>query len=190
MRWVERIKSAFEKLKNVTVKNREAKEFGVAIGERIMEMIGLGGKKQPSSCGARQVQVISNFSSALIVEMRVPYCSDADISLMNQSVNILAQEAIELTPRDTGRLQNSQYKKVQLQDAGKTVVGIVGYDITRVYRTSGGGKTVFYALAVHNRDAYHGQDRYPNNPPRATWRFLELAISNQSIKGQIQELFR
>jgi hypothetical protein len=106
------------------------------------------------------------------------------------AVNILAEESLAMTPRDTGTLQNSIYKRWVLEDAGKTVVGIVGYDIFKVYRTTNTGRTVFYALAVHNRDAYHGRDRYPRNPERAQWKFLQTAANNQSIRGQIQELFK
>lgn len=190
MRWFDRIKSAFQRLKNISVKNREAKDFGVAIGERIMEMIGLGGKQQPGSCGPRIVQYKEIYTSLLVVEMRVPYCSDADIGLMSRAVNILADEAMAMTPRDTGKLQNSQYKTVQLENAGKTVAGFVGYKVQDVYRTTNTGRTVFYALAVHNRNAYHGRDKYPNNPERAQWLFLQTAANNQSIRGQIQELFK
>jgi hypothetical protein len=190
VRWVERIKSAFQKLKNVTVKNREAKEFGVAIGERIMEMIGLGGKKQPSSCGTRQVRIESDYYGHLVVHMRVPYCSDADLGLMQRAVKILEDEAVAMTPVDTGRLKNSRYREVKLEDGGKTVRGTFGYDVIRVRRTTSTGRTTYYALAVHNRNAHHGRDKYPRNPERAQWKFLETAINNQSIKGQIQELFR
>jgi hypothetical protein len=190
VRWWDRVKAAFQALKNAPIKNQEVKKFGVALGERIMEMIGFG--KQLSPCGPRQVDITEIYTSDLVVELRVPYCSDNDLGLMQRAVTILADEAMELTPRDTGRLQNSQYKRVMLENGGKTVAGFVGYDVNRVFRTTGTGKTVFYALAVHNRgpDVDHSQANFPNNPPRATWKFLDFAINNNAIKGQIQELFR
>ena len=188
MKWFDRVKAAFQRLKNAPIKNREVKQFGIALGERILEMVGFG--KQEGSCGPRQIEIFERYSDDLVVEIRVPYCSDADLGLMRQALRILEEEAVAMTPVDTGRLKNSRYSEVALENAGKTVRGTYGYDVGRVYRTTSTGRTVFYALAVHNRNAYHGRDKYPRNPERAQWKFLEMAIKNQAIKGQIQELFR
>jgi hypothetical protein len=187
--WINRVKSAFQKLKNLNVKNKEVKEWGVNIVTQLLKIVGLDGKLQPGSCGPRQIQIAENYTSDIRVEIRVPYCSDADLGLMHRATKILATEAMAMTPKDTGTLQDSQYEDWVLENEGKTVVGIVGYDIFKVYRTTDTGKMVFYALAVHNRDAYHGRDRYPNNPERAQWKFLETAIQNRAIRGQIQDLF-
>jgi len=188
--WVKRVKAAFQKLKNLNVRNQEVKQWGVNVVTQLLRIVGLDGEQRPGSCGPRQVHITEIYTSLLVVELRVPYCSDADIGLMYRAVNILAEEAMAMTPRETGRLQDSQYKDVQLENSGKVVAGFVGYDINQVRRTTNTGKTVYYALAVHNRNAHHGRDRYPNNPERASWRFLDFAINNNAIKQQINDLFR
>lgn len=187
MSWVKRVKAAFQKLKNLNVKNQEVKQWGVNVVTQLLRIVGLDGEQRPGSCGPRRVEIEADYYGHLVVHMRVPYCSDADIGLMWQAVRILETEAVALTPVDTGLLKKSRYREVQLENAGKTVRGTYGYDVINVRRTSNTGRTTYYALAVHNRDANHTQG---NNPPRATWKFLEKAITNRAILSQIQDLFK
>jgi hypothetical protein len=190
--WFNKVKNAFQKLKSLPVAP-QIKKWGVGLVEQLLRAVGFN-ERGVGGCPPRQVVYKEEYANALIVEMRVPYCDAQDIPKMNRAVQILAKEALELTPRDTGRLQDSQYTLVFTEDGGKTVVGVVGYEISEVRRfrasASGHAEIVFYALAVHNREAYHGQDEFPNNPPRATWRFLFFALRNREIRSQIEELFK
>jgi hypothetical protein len=184
--WINRVKSAFQRLKNLNVKNKEVKEWGVNIVTQLLKIVGIDSK---AKCPPRKVVYTVNYTSALIVEMRVPFCEPQDVERMNKAVRILAKEAEELTPVDTGRLRDSQYTLVFTEQNNEVVVGVVGYEISDVRRfrtNSGFSEAVFYALAVHNRDANHTTG---NNPPRASWRFLELAQTNRNIQAQIQDLF-
>jgi hypothetical protein len=190
--WLKKASAAFSRFKARAVKHQEVKQWGMNILNRLFEIVGVDGK----GCPPREVDYTEVYGQlgqdkALLVEMRVPFCEEEDLKKMDRAVEILAKEARELTPVDTGRLVDSQYDLVFTEKEGNVVnvVGVVGYDISEVFREQN-GNTVFYALAVHNREAYHGQDRFPNNPPRATWKFLELAANNGEIRRQIQELFR
>ena len=186
MNWMNRVKAAYHKLKSLSVKNQEIKQWGIRVVDKLLKSIGLDDK---AKCPPRQVKYTTNYTSALIVEMRVPFCEPQDVEKMNKAVRILAKEAEELTPVDTGRLRDSQYTLVFTEQNNEVVVGVVGYEISDVRRfrtNSGFSEAVFYALAVHNRDANHTTG---NNPPRATHRFLELAQMNRNIQAQIQDLF-
>ena len=183
MSWIKRVKAAFQKLKNLNVKNQEVKQWGIRVVDRLLKSIGLDDK---AKCPPRRVEIEADYYGHLVVHMMVPYCSDADIGRMWQAVRILENEAVDLTPVDTGLLVNSRYREVHLDDGGKIVRGTYGYNVINVRRTSNTGKTTYYALAVHNRDANHSEG---NNPPRATWKFLEKAITNRAILSQIQDLF-
>jgi hypothetical protein len=105
-----------------------------------------------------------------------------DRPLMEKVLEVFKLECQELTPVDTGLLVSSLYTYVEFTD--DTVIGVIGYDIANVFRISGSGDKVFYALAVHNRMANH------NNPPRATWRFLEIAFENEYIRNIAKELLK
>lgn len=189
MNWINRVKSAFQRLKNLNVKNQEVKQWGVNIATQLLKSLGIDSK---AKCPPRTVEYDTNYGRGpptkdkpLIVEMRVPFCEDKDIQRMEEAVRILATEAYELTPVDTGRLRKSQYKLVFTENNGEVVVGVVGYDVGEVFRESN-GSMIFYALAVHNRNANHTGG---NNGPRAQWRFLEEAQQNRNIQSQIQDLF-
>jgi hypothetical protein len=87
---------------------------------------------------------------------------------MEKAVEVLAKEAMELTPRDDGDLQGAQYSYVKRE--GGQIVGVVGYDTEKAP----------HALVVHEREANHSQKDYPNNGPRATWKYLEFALRNKA----------
>ena len=178
-----RVKAAYHKLKSLSVKNQEIKQWGIRVVDKLLKSIGFDKRIE---CPPRRVEIEADYYGHLVVHMRVPYCSDADIGRMWQAVRILEDEAVDLTPVDTGLLVNSRYREVHLDDNGKIVRGTYGYNVISVRRTSNTGNTTYYALAVHNRDADHTKG---NNPPRATHKFLELAITNRAIRSQIQDLF-
>ena len=187
MSWIKRVKAAFQKLKNLNVKNQEVKQWGVNVVTQLLRIVGIDDK---AKCPPRTVEYETTYGrqgedKALIVEMRVPFCEEQDIAKMERAVEILAKEAYELTPVDTGRLRNSQYTLTFTEDEGQVVVGVVGYDIADVFREQN-GNVIYYALAVHNREADHSGG---NNGPRSTWRFLEFAQQNRAIQAQIQDLF-
>ena len=187
MSWIKRVKAAFQKLKNLNVRNQEVKQWGIAVVTQLLRIVGIDDK---AKCPPRTVEYTTNYTTALIVEIRVPFCEPQDVDKMNRAVRILAKEAEELTPVDTGRLRDSQYTLVFTEQNNQVVVGVVGYEISDVRRfraNSGFSEAVFYALAVHNRNANHTTG---NNPPRASWRFLQFAQENRNIQAQIQDLFR
>jgi len=184
--WIKRVKAAFQKLKNLNVRNQEVKQWGIRVVDRLLKSIGLDKRL---GCPPREVEHSLFISPVLLLELRVPFCEDKDIDKMWEAVRIVAREALDLTPRDTGRLQNSQRTDVKMEGK-ETVLGIVEYRVMDVYRSTTSGNITFYALAVHNRDAYHGRDRFPNNPPRATWKFLEKAWDNKFIQNKVRGLFR
>lgn len=105
-----------------------------------------------------------------------------DKDLMEKVLEVFELECKELTPVDTGTLVNSLYKYVEFSE--DKVIGVIGYDIGSVFRITEKGEKVYYALAVHNREANH------NNPPRATWRFLEIAFENQYIRSIAREILK
>lgn len=152
----------------------------------------IGPKQQLTPRKPRDIEITEEYSESVVdptgqqlfVMFKMKYIR-GDVKRMTQAVKVLAQEAIELTPRDTGRLQRSQYKKVYRE--GDYIMGVVGYNPMKVYRRTKKGKT-YYALPVHNRYANHSQVDYPNNPPRATWKFLYYAIKNDTILRQIREI--
>jgi hypothetical protein len=183
--WLKKAKDAFARLKGRAVKHAEVKEWGINIVNKLFKAIGIDKRV---GCPPRELKVIEQYWDDIRVEFRIRFCTEEDLNKMKLAVDILAREAMELTPRDTGLLQSSQYSRVEMEGSD-TVLGVVGYNISEVFRVTGGGKTTYYALPVHNRYAYHGQDEYPNNPPRATWRFLEFAWQNKYIQGRIKGLF-
>jgi hypothetical protein len=187
--FLSKVKDAFNKLKSLGVKQKY-KDFGIRVVEQLLQKVGLETKSTQRKCPPRVLSYSHNYTSALIFEMRVDYCEPKDIERMNEAVRIVAKEAEELTPVDTGRLRDSQYTLVFTENGGKTVVGVVGYDLAEVRRFRVNGnmtETVFYALAVHTLDANH---ELPPNPPRATFKFLELAAFNTAILNNIENLFK
>ena len=106
-----------------------------------------------------------------------------DIDKMNRAVEIMKQEALELTPRDTGLLQSAIRTGVEIR--GPEIFGMVWYDIAAVVRGEDG--QIKYALPVHDRPARHDRG---NNPPRASWKFLYLAFLNEAIRQQIREILK
>jgi hypothetical protein len=186
VKWLKKTSAAFAKLKSKAVKHQDVKQWGIGIVEKLFGLMGIDKR---IGCPPRELNVTEYYWEDLRVEFRIAFCTEEDLKKMRLAVDILAREAMELTPRDTGLLQSSQYSRVEMEGEN-TVFGIVGYDINSVFRITGGGKTTYYALPVHNRYAYHGQDEYPNNGPRATWRFLEFAWQNKYIQGRIKGLFK
>lgn len=86
---------------------------------------------------------------------------------MEEAVDIIAERAMEFTPRDTGDLQNSQETRVYTENVGTTIVGEITYNKN--------GEAP-YAGFVHEIPADHSQMNYPNNPPEAQFKFLEKAF--------------
>lgn len=82
------------------------------------------------------------------------YFSEDDVWSL---VNSIGDKALEYTPRDTGELQESQYRTVERSQQG--YVGEVGY-------------TAPHAVFVHEIPADHSRG---NNPPMARDKFLEAA---------------
>jgi hypothetical protein len=184
--WLKKAKDAFARLKGRAVKHAEVKEWGINIVNKLFAIIGIDKRV---GCPPRQIQDTLIYDSLLVLELRIPMCEEKDVDKMWEAVRIVAREAMELTPRDTGVLQTSQYTNVMVEEGGKTIAGFIGYRVQDVFRITPTGKTVYYALAVHNREARHTQDLYPNNPPRATWRFLEIAWQNRYIQKKVRGLF-
>jgi hypothetical protein len=184
--WLKKAKDAFARLKGRAVKHAEVKEWGINIVNKLFKAIGIDKRV---GCPPRQVKDTLFVSPVLRLELRVPFCDNKDIDRMWEAVSIVAKEAWDLTPVDTGRLRESQRSNVTMEGRD-TVLGTVEYQILDVFRATTSGNITFYALAVHNRWAYHGQDEYPNNGPRATWRFLEFAWeNNRYIQNKVRGLF-
>ena len=186
MNWLKKATSAFARLKGAAVKHKEVKEWGINIVNKLFALVGIDKR---IGCPPREVKHDLFVSPVLRLELRVPFCDDKDIDRMWEAVSIVAREAWDLTPVETGRLRDSQRSNVTMEGRD-TVLGTVEYKILDVFRATTSGNITFYALAVHNRDAHHGRDRFPNNGPRATWRFLEFAWYNNDIQRRVRELFK
>jgi hypothetical protein len=184
--WLKKASAAFSRFKARAVKHQEVKQWGMNILNRLFEIVGIDKRV---GCPPREIKDKLIVDSDLVLELRVPFCEEKDVNKMWEAVRIVAREALDMTPRDTGILQESQYTNVLLEDGGKTVAGFIGYRVHDVRRVTATGRTVYYALAVHNLDKYHGQDKYPNNPARASWRFLEFAWDNNYIKNKVKGMF-
>jgi hypothetical protein len=105
-----------------------------------------------------------------------------DKILMSKVLEIFKLECEELTPVKSGVLLSSLYTYIDYNNTN--IIGVIGYNVSSVYRIQPNGRKVFYALAVHNRTAHH------TNPPRATWRFLEIAFENKYIRNMAKELLK
>lgn len=188
MSFLSKVKSAFERLKSLSVPKKYV-DFGIRVVEQLLEKVGLGTKTTQQLC-KRRVEFLeegySHTSETLIAEIKTKFCSDDDFAKMEQVVAFFEEEAKQLTPVETGRLQKSLSSFVEKR--GDELVGIIKYDINSVVREQN-GRSVYYALAVHHRYAYHGRDKYPANGPRATWRFLEKAFENTELRRRTRELF-
>jgi hypothetical protein len=188
--FLSKVKDAFNKLKSLGVKQKY-KDFGIRVVEQLLQKIGLETKTTQQLC-KRTVEFFEEGyrlgSNTLVAEIRTKFCSDEDFAKMEQAVAWFAQEAIELTPRDTGRLQASQYSFVIKE--GDQIIGVIGYDVSSVFREQN-GRTIYYAMVVHEigPDVDHSQANYPNNPPRATWRFLGFAFEKTELRRRTRELF-
>mgnify|MGYP003629498245 CR=1 FL=1 len=83
-------------------------------------------------------------------------------------------EAVSLTPKDTGDLQNSSYVATELTP--KFVWGRVGYNITSGSVPAGVVTGVNYAALVHEINT--------NHPNGGQWKFLQTAVErNQKSLG-------
>jgi hypothetical protein len=186
VKWLKKTSAAFAKLKSKAVKHQDVKQWGIGIVEKLFGFIGVS---KQVKCPPRIVTDTLFISPVIRLELRVPFCSQDDIIKMWKAVDIVAKEAMELTPRETGRLQDSQRTSVVME--GKdTVLGVVEYLVLEVFRATTSGNITFYALAVHNRYADHSKSKYPNNPERATWRFLDFAWNNRHIQQKVRGLFK
>jgi len=87
---------------------------------------------------------------------------------MQDAVDELGDEALELTPYDTGNLYEAQYRDVKTLNFGRglvKIIGTVGYDSQKAP----------YAIYVHDGDYTINTSKNP----RAQLRYLETAARNK-----------
>jgi len=184
--WIKRVKAAFNKLKNVKVANKKARDFGVRIVGTLLEKLGIEKAKGPKRIP--QWNFINVYRGGgnddLAVEIRVPYYNKKDVVKMQRSLKVLERKAKQYTPVDTGRLKKSIRSDVRFERNKEIIVGILWYDTKEVVRVTKKGKRIYYAMAVHNNPL-----PAHNNPPTATWFFLGYAYRNGHVQRKVQELF-
>lgn len=95
----------------------------------------------------------ADFSQEIIDELKTLFTQDD----LQELVDEIGDKALEYTPRDTGELQESQYRRVETEQNG--MVGEVGY-------------TAPHSVFVHEIPADHSRG---NNPPQARDQFLSVA---------------
>lgn len=105
----------------------------------------------------------SDFSREITEELNGFY-NENDLQSL---VDDIAKRALELTPRDTGELQESQYRFVETTTQG--MAGEIGY-------------TAPHAVFVHEIPADHTRG---NNPPEARDQYLTVAAREVLAKRGI-----
>lgn len=89
-----------------------------------------------------------------------------DATKMQRIVEMVGDEALAMTPKDTGELQNSQFRFVEQQ--GQIITGTVAYDLNEAP----------HGLFLHE-NLVHPNGTWspgPNSPPRAQPNFLGRAV--------------
>ena len=196
------LKQAKNMISSLNILKKEVEDYGKsliqeAVEETAEELLGtrnIEGIDTEPSAGDKPREVIFDMSRISTPESHkqelhgefsvIIRNEQQDISKMYRAVDVMKHEALELTPRDTGRLQSAIRTGVEIR--GDEIFGMVWYDIEAVVRDGKQG-LIKYALPVHDRFANHDTG---NNPPRATWRFLELAFDNEAIRQQIREILK
>lgn len=107
---------------------------------------------------------------------------EEDVKIMEEVLEMFENEIRELTPVGKGILSSAIFSSMRI--SGNTIIGTVGVKVDQVVRTTGTGREVYYAIAVHN-----AVGQFYSGPPRATWGFVEKAFENEYLRQIAVEKF-